>query len=325
MSHVQRCDDFRTKVIGLLTNSNSGFSWFWEYLRQANDGSLKTAHFPKEYGSFRMKVSFGQGTPTKVPWVSFLEQGMSTSNGYFPVFLFYKEDSKLVLSFGISETNEFGATWKSSILKDAPKVSEVIPSPPRYGESWVFRAYDVDYSDNVVSISDGRGNLNEQQVESDLQEILSLYRQNLDVSLGDVESPRSAGLFYMEKQLEDFIIENWESSELGRKFDLIVEDGVMVSQQYRTAIGPIDILARDKLTGSYVVIELKRNQTSDDTVGQVSRYMGWIKEHFGDEDVRGIIISGKYDERLYYAQTIVPNVEVYIYAVSFSLSEHKRQ
>ena len=34
------------------------------------------------------------------------------------------------------------------------------------------------------------------------------------------------------------------------------------SQQFPTDIGRIDILAKDKSDGCYVVIELKRNQTS---------------------------------------------------------------
>ena len=95
----------------------------------------------------------------------------------------------------------------------------------------------------------------------------------------------------MEKQLEDFIIFNWDKTALGKRFDLIVEEGESVSQQYRTDIGRIDILARDKNSMSYVVIELKRDQSSDDTVGQLARYMGWIKENKKDDNVKGIIIA----------------------------------
>ena len=64
----------------------------------------------------------------------------------------------------------------------------------------------------------------------------------------------------METQLEDFIIYNWKNTELGKRFDLIIEEGELVSQQYRTEIGNMDILAKDKKTGDYVVIELKKNQ-----------------------------------------------------------------
>ena len=97
----------------------------------------------------------------------------------------------------------------------------------------------------------------------------------------------------------------------------------MISQQYQTSIGKIDILAKDKKTKSYVVIELKKNQTSDDTIGQLSRYMGWVKEHKKDEGVKGIIVAGKFDEKLKYAKTMVPNSEAFLYEVDFKIKEYK--
>ena len=84
------------------------------------------------------------------------------------------------------------------------------------------------------------------------------------------------------------------------------------------------ILNNTQKTKSYVVIELKKNQTSDDTIGQLSRYMGWIKEHKKDENVKGIIVAGKFDEKLYYAQIRVKDVEIFTYEVNFSLNEYKR-
>ncbi len=125
----------------------------------------------------------------------------------------------------------------------------------------------------------------------------------------------------MEKQLEDFIIHNWKNTELGKKYDLIVEEGELLSQQYKTGIGPIDILATDKKSKGYVVIELKKDQTSDDTVGQVARYMGWIREEKKTDKVRGIIIAGEYDQKLDYALKAVPNVEVFLYEVDFKLNK----
>ncbi len=132
-------------------------------------------------------------------------------------------------------------------------------------------------------------------------------------------------LFYMESQLEDFLIENWDKTEIGKKYDLIEEDGDLISQQYRTSIGKIDILARDKESGKYVIIELKRNQTSDDTIGQLTRYMGWVEEHKSNGELtKGLIIAGKYDERLYYAIKKVQDVEVYLYKVDFKLEKFKK-
>lgn len=131
-------------------------------------------------------------------------------------------------------------------------------------------------------------------------------------------------LFYMEKELENFLIKNWEKTELGKKYDLIDEDGKF-SQQYPTGVGPIDILVKDKKDGTYVVIELKRNQTSDATIGQLTRYMGWLEENkTNGKTTKGIIIVGGYDEKLYYASKKIIGCEIYIYQVDFNLKEFKK-
>ncbi|PIN74271.1 hypothetical protein COV20_01490 [Candidatus Woesearchaeota archaeon CG10_big_fil_rev_8_21_14_0_10_45_16] len=133
-------------------------------------------------------------------------------------------------------------------------------------------------------------------------------------------------LFYMEKELENFLIENWDKTELGKKYELIEENGDLVSQQYRTEIGIIDILVKDKETGQYVIIELKKNQTSDDTIGQLTRYMGWLEEKkTNGEPTKGIIIAAKWDKRLHYALKKVKDVEVYLYQVDFRLNEFKQK
>jgi len=294
-----------------------------EFLAQAKTENLRTSHYPKEFKSFKMKVSFGQGVPARVPWISFFTPEMSTSNGFYPVFLYYKTEEKLVLAFGVSETHEFGRQWDTNIVSDYPYVSEVISDPPRYGESRAYRIFDVfQGAKGVELLREGR-QVSGQELSGDLDKILELFAHNLDRELADDRSSISAGLFYMEKQLEDFIIANWERTEFGSNLDLIYEDGVLVSQQFRTDIGPIDILAKDRKSGDYVVIELKRNQTSDDTIGQVMRYMGWISEKFNNPSVRALIVSGKFDQKLEYAQKMMPQIDVYIYEVDFKLREHR--
>ncbi|MBZ5614670.1 MAG: PDDEXK nuclease domain-containing protein [Acidobacteriia bacterium] len=136
------------------------------------------------------------------------------------------------------------------------------------------------------------------------------------------EEPTDPALFYMESQLEDFLIENWDKTELGKRYDLIEEKGELISQQYKTEIGIIDILAQVKNSKQLVVIELKKNQTSDDTVGQLARYMGWLEEHkTNGEPTKGIIIAARYDNRLHYALKKVKDAEVYLYRVDFKLQE----
>lgn len=295
-----------------------------DFIDQSATGNLKTAQYPKEFKSFRMKVSFGQGAQARVPWISFYTSGMSTSNGYYPVYLLYREAKKLVLSFGVSETNDFGEKWKDEILGDSKVISDVIDNPPRYGNSWVYKIYDVsDFSKDCQFSTNGKS-VSDLEMHTHLDEILNLFSRNLDQAVVEVNSPIGAGLFYMEKQLEDFIIENWETTPLSENLELIYEEGVLKSQQFKTGIGPIDILAKDKKTGNFVVIELKRNQTSDDTVGQILRYMGWVKENLKDPNVRGLIIAGKYDDKLHYAQSMMNTIDVFLYEVAFSLREHSR-
>lgn len=295
-----------------------------EFVLQARGDSLKTAHYPKEFKGLRMKASFGQGVPARVPWISFFTPEMSTSNGFYPVFLYYKAEKTLVLALGVSETHDFGKSWDPSITESYPTVAEVIQNPPRYGDSWAFRTYKLDDSDVPPLLYGESGLVSAAQVDEDLDEILALFSSNLEIELKDRTSSLSSGLFYMEKQLEDFIISNWELSGFGENLELLFsDDGDLVSQQYRTSIGPIDILARDRNTGDYVVIELKRNQTSDDTVGQVQRYMGWVKKELGNPGVRGIIVAGKFDKKLEYALEMVDSVDVYLYEVDFKLREHQ--
>lgn len=134
----------------------------------------------------------------------------------------------------------------------------------------------------------------------------------------------NSDLFYMEQQLEDFIIENWDETEFGKTLDLIKENGVAKSQQNQTDIDQMDILARDMKSGSYVAIELKRNQTSNHTVGQGLRHMGSGRKHLGDENVHEIIVAGKYDEKLYNAQNMISSVDVFLYVVNFNLKEYSK-
>lgn len=295
-----------------------------DFIIQAHDGNLKTSHYSKEYSDLRMKVSFGMGMSARVPWISFTAQGMSTSNGFYPVYLYYKDINRLVLSFGISETSEYSGNWSDEIRSSYPKVSEVIESPARYGTSYVFRSYEPEIINGSVKFMSDSKEVGADVLASDLNEILNIYKSLLDLEVKNENSVTSTGLFYLESQLEEFLIENWGSTPFSQNLELIYTDGELVSQQFQTDIGRIDLLVKDKKTGSHVVVELKRNQSSDDTVGQALRYMGWVKEKMNDQNVRGIIVAGKYDEKLDYARKMVSGLEVFIYEVQFSLKEYKK-
>ena len=56
----------------------------------------------------------------------------------------------------------------------------------------------------------------------------------------------------------------------------------------------------DQKTGAFVVIELKRRQTSDSTVEQVLRYIEWVRENIAETDqkVDVVIVCLEMDEAL---------------------------
>ncbi len=71
----------------------------------------------------------------------------------------------------------------------------------------------------------------------------------------------------------------------------------------------MDFLAKDK-EGNFVVIELKISGT-DKTLGQIQRYMGWVKKYLckNSQEVRGMIISENRDKKLECALEVAPDVK----------------
>ncbi len=133
-----------------------------------------------------------------------------------------------------------------------------------------------------------------------------------------VEDP---SVFALEKHLEDFLVQNWKQTELGKNYDIYEEDGELVGQQYPSDTGPIDILAISKDKKELLVVELKRGKVSDVVVGQIQRYMGYVQEELAEENqlVKGVIIALDDDKRIRRALSVTKNIEFYRYQVSFKL------
>lgn len=295
------------------------------FIKQSHEDNLKYAHYPGEWDGFNMKVSFGMGSPARVPWIGFTTEGMTISKGIYPVYLYYKESDVLILAYGISETEESPETWPADIINNTQTIESYFDKKmPRYGDSFIFKTYKIKRSGDGIKFfyDKTEDQASDVDISSDLNTILDYYRKVMEMPINEKASfSRHQGIFYMEKQLEDFIIHNWENTELGKKYDLIIKEGELLSQQYKTDIGNIDILAKDKKGEGYVIIELKKDQTSDDTIGQIARYMAWIREEKGTKKVKGVIIAGKYDKKLDYALRMINDVEVFIYEVNFNLNK----
>lgn len=144
----------------------------------------------------------------------------------------------------------------------------------------------------------GRGSLDDNVADDELDE----ERYATEIS------------FEFERQLEAFLTENLTTIESG--LQLYTDDNGNIGKQYVTDAGNMDLLCIDK-DANFLVIELKKKRTSDIVVGQILRYMGWVKENISTDNqkIRGLIITPELDHKLEYAASMVPDIDVKYYRV----------
>jgi RecB family endonuclease NucS len=72
-----------------------------------------------------------------------------------------------------------------------------------------------------------------------------------------------------------------------------------------------------------VVIGLKRDESHEIVVGQISMYMAWLRENLArqDQDVKGIICVFSSSDKLTLAARNVSGLEVYEYSLNSERSE----
>lgn len=165
-----------------------------QFLDQAKTNNLKTKHFDHIYKGLDVKVSFGQGNTARIPWISFLKKPNTTSNGIYPVYLYYKDFEILILAYGVSETNVPDSIWN---ITDKQSISEYFnenysQNPDRYGSSFIFKVY------NVKDLP------SKEMLDNDLNAILKSYiNQSVNrVSKDDKVKPPKSN-FNLEKILNN--------------------------------------------------------------------------------------------------------------------------
>ena len=123
----------------------------------------------------------------------------------------------------------------------------------------------------------------------------------------------------LELHLQDYLFRNW------RKVfpDLQPHEGDR-GREFVTSnpsVGVIDFLCTDR-RGDFVVIETKRGVPDRQAVGQILSYIAWVGQRLcrDGRTVRGILIANEATESLRMAVAAVPNLEIYLYEISFHLS-----
>jgi len=124
--------------------------------------------------------------------------------------------------------------------------------------------------------------------------------------------------FAFERDLQNYLVQNLGRLEPGLQL-YKEEDGAFTGVEFPAGQRYIDILAVGS-DDAYVVIETKVSRAYDRVVGQILRYMAWIKENLaGEASVRGIIIASEISEDLILATSSVENIRLFEYEIAFSL------
>lgn len=131
------------------------------------------------------------------------------------------------------------------------------------------------------------------------------------------EAESGSSEFAYEHDLRDYLASNLHVLEPALR--LYNEDGI-TGVEFPAGGRYIDILAVDK-NGDYVVVELKVSRGYDRVVGQLLRYVNWIKRHHAEpgRNVRGIIVAKDIGEDLRLACAELPGVSLYEYSLSVSV------
>ena len=158
--------------------------------------------------------------------------------------------------------------------------------------------------------------------QDEIENLIGNKKSNMPVIVGG-ELIEDASSFALEKHLEDFLVENWSQTELGRDYDIYKEDGEPFGKQYPTDTGPLDILAISKDKNHLLVVELKKGRASDTVVGQILRYMGFVQDELAEanQTVLGVIIAHEDDQKIRRALSMTPNIIFYKFKVSFKLEK----
>ena len=199
------------------------------------------------------------------------------------------------------------ATNDRSRLHHATKVSDDLLFKVASGQ---FRLYEQDKDPAPIR----------EMTEGDvlLQETEGLDHQ--DEVDEESESPRGGSEFLLEKDLQRYLAENLQCIEDGMS---LYQDEDIDGLEYAAGGGRrIDILALDRAR-NFVVIELKVSRGYDRVVGQLLRYMNWVRKELAapGQRVRGIIVCRSISEDLRLACASIGDVELCEYVLSVTVSK----
>ena len=149
----------------------------------------KVNRIANSYMGLSVKGSIGIGGLTYIPWISFTGYGQKTSNGIYPVLLYYSNAQILIVSYGISATNTPRTTWKVSQHKTIGEYFKERNIPQlnverKYNNSFVHSVYTIPIINNEIDIP----RFEADKILESLNKICHLYKnifENLPENMND--------------------------------------------------------------------------------------------------------------------------------------------
>jgi 5-methylcytosine-specific restriction enzyme B len=137
------------------------------FLEQVERNDHRTSDFPPYYSGLKLKVGFGFGRTAKIPWITFLGKEQTPRDGIFPVYYFFKDTHKLILAYGISESNIPKMKWNVPINTKTIETyfQSLRITPYKYHSSYVFEVYDT------------LNDLDWNKIEMDLENLINKYKE----------------------------------------------------------------------------------------------------------------------------------------------------
>lgn len=271
---------------------------------------------------------------------SYVETDRDTFRSYAKEMFLEKEPERSNISIGLST----GTVW--TLIHDM-KQGDIIISPNGQGSyyigiitspyiyvsdqhynhqrkvEWIKTIHRDELSESLIkSLNSMRLIVNLEDYEQEIESIID--GRQVNTLRSQDPTIESVTEFALEKHLEDFLIKNWNTTPLGLEYDILTDsDGTMVGQQYLSDTGPIDILAIKKDGSELLILELKKGRASDAVVGQIQRYMGFVKHELAElhQSVRGIIIASEHDTKIERALSVTKDIEFFVYQLQFSLEK----
>jgi len=135
---------------------------------------------------------------------------------------------------------------------------------------------------------------------------------------GEIEPPTKIPLS-IERDLKRFLVQNLGSLEAGLK---LYKEGDTTGEEYPTETGRIDILGVDR-SNNLVVVELKAGLADTSSLGQIIAYMACMDSKAKGRKVRGILVANDFEDKVKFATTRVPDLQLKKYQVAFNFEQVK--